>query len=592
VKPAKIALCPGLRLSAVDLATSVTSVLGIRGAGKSNLSAVVVEGLLDADIPVIVLDRVGIWFSLRLRPDGRKPSRFAIPVLGGEHGDIALLPTAGAQVAEALASSHGSAVLDISRFSKAGRIQFATDFAETFFEAKKRSPGPVCLVLEEAQRYIPQVVRFADSGLPRCLGAYEEIAEQGRNYGVGLLLISLRPEKLNKDVLNLSENVFALRMLGVHERKAVAEWVQEHEVEGREDVKNELPSLPRGQAIFWSPVTFGIYGKFDVVLKSTYDAGKTPHRALASVAIEPLDLGKLEASMTKVVEEAKANDPRALRAEIARLNRELVHNTVFKPAAPGPVVEKRVDVPVVPPVWVDEVKRVNADLVHRTDRLTKLIDAQVGEFCAELSKLVHLGVELAPPATMRKPQVPRPMLAHPVLHKNSVSRTGVHDPNEVGVGNSGLRRMLIALAQRPRGLTNGQLGVRAGVSSKSGTFSTYLSRARAHGWIGDDGPLRRITDAGLEALGDFDPLPEGRALADHWTSELGGGAARMLRVLVEAYPEALSKVELGRRAAISPSSGTFSTYLSRLRSLELVEGRGEVRASQELFEVVREGGSS
>jgi uncharacterized protein len=189
----KITLGPGLRLQAVELATSVTSVLGIRGAGKSNLSAVVVEGLLDAGIPVVVLDRVGIWFSLRLRPDGRTPSRFEIPVLGGEHGDIALLPTAGAQVAEALAQSHGSAVLDISRFSKAGRIQFATDFAETFFEAKKRSPGPVCLVLEEAQRYIPQVVRFADSGLPRCLGAYEEIAEQGRNYGVGLLLISLRP---------------------------------------------------------------------------------------------------------------------------------------------------------------------------------------------------------------------------------------------------------------------------------------------------------------------------------------------------------------------------------------------------------------
>ena len=318
----KIVLASNLRLSAVELATSVTSVLGIRGSGKSNLAAVLVEGFLDAQIPVVVLDRVGIWFSLRLDRDGKTPSRYEIPVLGGAHGDIALLPSAGAQVAEALAAGQSSAVLDISRFSQAGRIKFATEFAETFFEAKKRHPGPVCLVLEEAQRYVPQTIRFSDGGLPRCLGAFEEIAEQGRNYGVGLVLISLRPEKLNKDVMNLSENVFALRMLGVQERKVVAEWVQEHGVEGRDDVKNELPSLRKGRAIFWSPALFEVYGKYDLLLKSTYDAGKTPHEVLTAVAVKPLDLAALEASMASVVEEAKANDPRALKVEVARLRGE------------------------------------------------------------------------------------------------------------------------------------------------------------------------------------------------------------------------------------------------------------------------------
>jgi hypothetical protein len=41
---------------------------------------------------------------------------------------------------------------------------------------------------------------------------------------------------------------------------------------------------------------------------------------------------------------------------------------------------------------------------------------------------------------------------------------------------------------------------------------------------------------------------------------------------------------LGERADISSRSGTFSTYLSKLRGLELVEGRGELRASAELFD--------
>lgn len=145
--------------------------------------------------------------------------------------------------------------------------------------------------------------------------------------------------------------------------------------------------------------------------------------------------------------------------------------------------------------------------------------------------------------------------------------------------------MLIALAQRPKGLTNRQLGLRAGLSSQSGTFSTYLGRARSQGWIEDSGELRSITQAGIAALGDYEPLPTGQALQEYWLAELGaGGQARMLRALCEAYPKALSNDELGALAEISSSSGTFSTYLGRLRGLELVEKHnGGTRASEELF---------
>jgi hypothetical protein len=142
---------------------------------------------------------------------------------------------------------------------------------------------------------------------------------------------------------------------------------------------------------------------------------------------------------------------------------------------------------------------------------------------------------------------------------------------------------MVALAQRPQGLTNSQIGVRAGMSSKSGTFSTYISRARGNGWIEGRGALR-ITDAGLEALGPYEELPTGPELLAHWLSELGsGGASRLLRVIAEAYPRSLSNQEAAEAAGLSPKSGTFSTYLSRLRKLQLVEGRGELRASEELF---------
>jgi hypothetical protein len=41
--------------------------------------------------------------------------------------------------------------------------------------------------------------------------------------------------------------------------------------------------------------------------------------------------------------------------------------------------------------------------------------------------------------------------------------------------------------------------------------------------------------------------------------------------------------ELGARAGIAERGGTFSTCMSRIRTLQLIEGRGQVRASEELF---------
>ena len=544
----------------------MSAAIGNRGGGKSNGVTVAVEQFLDAGVQVVILDYVGIHFGIRRQADGKTPSKFQIPVMGGRHGDIDLSATAGALVAEALAERRSSAILDMSMMSKGDRCRFATDFAEAFFRSKKSHPGPVHLVLEEAQRFIPQRVQPDQM---RMLGAFEEIAEVGRNFGIGMTLVSQRPQKLNKDVLNLADTLLVYRTIGTHERKALAEWVQEKGAEGRADVANELPGLPTGTAIVWCPVR-RLYGQFAIQMKTTFDAGATPLQVRAEVHTQPLDLGDLQDRMGKLVEEMKANDPKVMKAEISKLRRELAQ----KPQ--GPAAERKVEVPVVPPEWVSEVEEAISRLDHLKEQIFREIAKQVDFSCEQLAQMVQLGARFTPAqvAPFSRPVPPRQQHT-PVTHT---------DGGDV-VGNGGLRRMLVALAQRPTGLTNGQLGVRAGLSSKSGTFSNYLSRARQQGWIVDEGQIRRITDAGTAALGRFEPLPEGRALAEHWMRELGGGAGRMLHALVDAYPETLTSAELGARAGISPGSGTFSNYLSRLRTLELMVGRGgQICASDELFD--------
>jgi DNA helicase HerA-like ATPase len=78
--------------------TEKLAFLGRTGSGKSYAAQKLAEEIYRAGAQFVVLDPVGIWFSLRLAVDGKKPG-LPIPVLGGLRGDIPLEPTAGALIA-------------------------------------------------------------------------------------------------------------------------------------------------------------------------------------------------------------------------------------------------------------------------------------------------------------------------------------------------------------------------------------------------------------------------------------------------------------------------------------------------------------
>lgn len=548
---AEIELGLGLRFNASEIATEVVASLGARGGGKSNGAAMMVEGLLDAGVPVVVVDYVGIWFSLRLKPDGREPSRFMIPVLGGPHGDVALDPGAGAVVAEVLAERHSSAVLDLSTFSKQERVRFFTDFAEAFFKAKKRHPGPVQLVLEESQRFCPQRV-MPDQF--RMLGAVEEIAEVGRNYGIGMHLISQRPQKVNKDVLNLADTVFGYRTLGVLERKAIGEWVREKGAGGRGDVQDELPSLARGTAVVWSP-SRRIFGRYEIYKKSTYDAGATPVHARSQVATAPLDLGELALAMGRVVEEAEKSDPSRLRAEVARLRAELARRPAEAPA-------REVRVPEVPRGIVVKIQELFSRTLGFRDDLRELVAGANG-----LVASLRLLGEISGTVSSREGTVTPPV--SPGDRPESPGRAG--GPGEASLEKLSrcTRALLRVLAQRHVS-TYSQLAVLSGYSRKSSGFSNSVSKLRVAGMVeGGRGSLR-ITPFGLRVAGDVEELPKGPALVGYWRSRLGKCESSLLGVVFEEGR--VSRALLAELSGYSPTSSGFSNGLSTLRTLGLVTG--------------------
>lgn len=619
-------LARGLTLPAAELATEVVASLGQRGSGKSNGAGVIAEGLLEAGIQVIVLDHVGIWFSLRLDETGKHPSPYQIPVLGGQHGDIALVASTGAVVAEALARSGSSAVLDVSTFSKGDRCRFAADFAESFFAAKKLHPGPVQILLEEAQRYVPQKL-FAGQGLERMLGAFEEIAEVGRNYGVGLHLISQRPQKINKDVLNLADTVLAYRANGVLERKAISEWVQEKGAEGRKEMHDELPGLARGTAIVWSP-NRSIYGRYAIDKKTTYDAGATPTHARAAVKTKRLDLESLESVMGKAVEEAKMNDPRALKARIA----ELEHAAKLTPA-PAPVIlksgkTKTVTVSVFRESDLKRIERLAEKLGKREDGfkelMTTVVDrvaqaqqavvSELGNLAAVARKAVQLtGVPVSAPPTVRQVTTttvktvspsPPPIRGLVADRRNARFVDPGRGPRQAKVvppkyetGNSyeatdsdrmpeKCQRMLGALRQgAAMGLASmpfRTVAIIAGVAPSSGTTSNRKGFLKNGGYIIVEGDHVRITEKGQNVpLNVAMPPDDPEELLKFWQREIGTEkVAKMLEVIVHQGP--IANAELAAAVGME-ESGTFSNYKGALVGRGLIMKQNNAYVAAEVF---------
>ena len=144
------------------------------------------------------------------------------------------------------------------------------------------------------------------------------------------------------------------------------------------------------------------------------------------------------------------------------------------------------------------------------------------------------------------------------------------------------RRILTALAQHGGSATKRKVALLAGYAIGGGGFNNGLSSLRSAVRIEGSDPLR-ITDAGRQALGGYDPLPHGRALLEHWRAQLGKAERAALDAIADAYPHAISKEQAAAKAGYEPNGGGWNNALSRLRTLELIEGRGELQASAELF---------
>jgi hypothetical protein len=615
-----------------DFVTSTAVIYGGKGMGKTNLGSVIVEELARAQLRFAVLDAPGVWWGLRFDVSGKGPG-IEVLILGGVHGDIPIEPTGGAVVADLVADEDASVVIDISRrpdgtmWSISERVRFVTDYCKRLYQRQGEKRRPVMQLIDEAARFIPQIVRQGEQQVAACMGAIAAMVEEGRNVGIGVTLITQRSARLNKDVAELADAMISFRTVGPNSRRAVLDWLGEHIEKKRiKDLDEKLRALPRGTALVVSPGWLEFEGVVHFRERHTFDSSATPKPGEAAKKVSggaKPDLSKYAERMKETIERVAATDPRALQKKVAELQAQVKKLEVAK----GPkekVVTKEV-VKVDPKLGalvkklqkaveqamkfivtintegffkaggeaVDKAqvqKAIEAAVANVTKMLEQKVEQRnrdIDKLRAEASKVLaslkaltleDINVEVAvkhnEPFTVSPQRSAPPPRGAPLAAGDTKL-------------NRGAREMLRALAAfNGRGLTRQELGVHAVLGYQTGTFSDYLSAMRRAGFIVDDGPKVGITAEGLAAAGGVQPARDWAELVSLWTrGKVGGGARRMLEALAHSRAST-SREQLGEQAQLGHETGTFSDYLSLLRRNGLIEegaSRGEVKAADALF---------
>lgn len=556
-----IQFAEGLTLH-LDAVTQTIGLIARKRAGKTYAATKLLEGLADAGAQFVACDPVGVYWGLRVAADG-KGAGLDVVILGGLRGDIPLDPHSGALVADAVMDSGRNFVLDVSQFSLGQRKRFMFEFGERIWARAKAelSPRPIHIVLEECQLFLPQQPQPDERPM---LGIWTEIVRLGGNKGLGVTMVTQRPQSVAKEALTQVECLVVLQVTGVPEKKALKEWIIEKDADT--DLLNELPFLQRGVAYIWSPQWLEHFGKHRILPKRTFDASATPKlgEKRVQVSVKPLDLDALKSQMAETLKKMEESDPRALKKRIAELEQRLAK----RPEAPAP---KPVEVQVFTPAQIDAV----TDLTDSVRQFGTKCEGMVRELYGVLDKMRASPGRAA--SFSSSASFARSIVARPAAHAGE----GLE-----GLGKGELA-MLEALALRhPRALSREQVGGLSGYSANSGTFANYLSKLRARGLVTDGFPLR-LTDAGAAATASLvasAPKSE-QEVIDLWRSKLEKGPRALFDVLLEVRPGSLTRDELGERSGYSSNSGTFANYLARVRSLSLVENDGrDLRVSRALFE--------
>jgi uncharacterized protein len=576
-----------------------TAVLGIRESGKTYAAKNIAEQLLEHGVPIVVFDAIGVWRYLKVAGSGPKAKGLKIVVAGGREPDLPLTPESAPEIVRAAIRENIPLVIDLysKQLSKGDWRKIVQNCFRTLLYENE---GLRHIILEETAEYAPQKVMDGQT-----YAEVEKLVRMGGNASLGITLINQRAQEVNKAILDLCENLILMRQRGAHAIDSLEKWMDRLDPGTSRAVSLSMPHMEQGDAWVFTGTAEAPVRTHTTKIHSFHPDRRNPQpiaKGSASPAVDTAEfVQRLSGELETHLAEVKANDPEVLKAEIRKLKEQiadqieerggarLIDETQLQEAlqrgfVSGIASSKR----AVKNFFFNVVaaNKATVECLEQLDEYIKQPDDADGEYNEALGGVITFAK--APPAGADVGS-----LLAGVNKKTGAGDLNTGRPSAAGRARDGdgtlgaaEKKFLTVLAQR-RGktTTRNQVAIFAGYSAKSRHVDNTLGALRAAGLAEGGGDDIRITPTGLTALGSFQPLPTGRALRDYWIREAGGVAeSSMLRVILEAYPNSLTRDQVAVQSRYSPSSRHVDNTLGRLRSLDLITGPGSaIKASKELF---------
>ncbi len=221
-----------LQVEAADLVGESVAVLGIKGSGKTNTAAVLIEELLVAGLPLTIVDPEGEYWGLK--------ECFEILVVGqGDHVDMEIDTDQVAGLAEFSVRQGVPVILNLEGYDRDEAAALLQRYLRTLWQVCFQVRRPYELVLEEAHEFVPQGVRTPVKEI------LARIALRGRKRGLGLISISQRSARVDKDLLTQAAVLFLHQVVHPVDMKVYQDLIP---LPPRE-VEEQVRQLARGQAI-------------------------------------------------------------------------------------------------------------------------------------------------------------------------------------------------------------------------------------------------------------------------------------------------------------------------------------------------------
>lgn len=571
-----------LHLDLLKLIDSRLLVQGTSGSGKSNAVRLIVERAHE-HVQCIVIDPEGEYATLR--------EKFPF-LLFGPGGERPADVHKAAMIARVVLEVGRSAVIDLSEAKGRDHILFVQRFAEGLMSAPRALRHPVLIPLEEAHLFAPEGAK--SDATENVI----DLAKRGRKRGFCLIPVTQRISDLSKAVAALCGNrLIGLTTLDTDVKRAAYDL-------GFETKDRRLTDLELGDFFAYGPA-FGFKGVHQAHVEEAET--KAPKLTAGHPKPPPPTPRALEGELARLDEIPKEVEEEARTlADALTENRRLKRELAAKPVPPAPVVKgPRTVTREVPALTAAERKSLNA-LVNETRTLAAKasgLDEKVGDLHTKAGDVFsrvtlfeqNVLARLQAPAATQEPgqsysriipsRDPRP----PQSPTSRLREVHTSPPAEGITGPE--QRILDAAAwlEATTGVLEHEetaVAFLAGYTVGGGAFNNPRGALRTKGLITYPGSGRiALTDEGRAVSRPPAVAATPDEMQARVLERLDGPGQKLLRVLLEAYPEAVANDELARRAGYEPGGGAFNNPRGRLKTLGLVTypERGLVKASPFLF---------